>query len=501
MPKDMSILRDSGSERALLGTIVKNGKDALIDSQGIVRAKDFSLPINKAIFNCLETLADDPNCERFDIESIKAKAKTLGLNIYFQNPKDLEYLEYLEQASTAKENLPMFALQVKKYSIARDLYERYENAKNYLVNISGQESLSDIVRNAESNIVDFVTGADNGNTLEEIGKGIEDHVEEIISTEPVDQIGLPTGFPVYDRAIGGGPRPGTVTVIGARPKVGKSFLALNMGRNMALTGIPVLYLDTEMTKEYQTSRFLAMQADCPISLLETRKFNRNKELVSRVREAGKIISSIPFTYQCIAGMGHSEALALARRWLVRKVGFNQDGKANPCIIVYDYMKLTSGESLTKHTPEYIILGLMLTELHNFAVRYNVPILGFVQLNRDGIDGDDGSVIAGSDRILWLCSSMSFLRNKSDQDKDLQCGWEYGNKKLNILDTRMGAAFENEHDYLNLYSSLRPRTREEEATGFIREGLTFSAIVGTEQKKFENQSRDAQPNQGSGERKD
>ena len=47
-------------------------------------------------------------------------------------------------------------------------------------------------------------------------------------------------------AIGGGLRRGTVNVIGARPKTGKTLLAQNMGMNIAKQGVPVLDLDTEM---------------------------------------------------------------------------------------------------------------------------------------------------------------------------------------------------------------------------------------------------------------
>jgi len=58
--------------------------------------------------------------------------------------------------------------------------------------------------------------------------------------------GIPTGFPRYDSCIGGGFRRGTVNVVGARPKVGKSTFCLNVAKNVSFAGIPVLYLDTEM---------------------------------------------------------------------------------------------------------------------------------------------------------------------------------------------------------------------------------------------------------------
>lgn len=249
-----------------------------------------------------------------------------------------------------------------------------------------------------------------------------------------------------------------------------------MGRNITKLGIPVLYLDTELTESYQKDRLLSIVSQCPIRKLETGKFKYDQKYLEMIKGAVNEIKGYKLFYESIAGMSHTEALALARRWLVKHVGFNEKGEANDCVIIYDYMKLTSASQLTKVTPEYIMLGLMLTDMHNFAVKYSVPFLGFVQTNRDGIDNTDTSIIAGSDRILWLCSNMSVLRNKDETDIEMGSSWESGNKKLSILETRHGAGLEYETDYINLHAMLKPRVSEEHGTGFIREGLLHSQIA-------------------------
>lgn len=468
-------LRDAGSERALLGTIMRHGRNAFIDADSIVDPTDFGMGINKAIYTAIKHLADEDNCERFDLETIKMKVKALGLADYIATAKDIEYLELLDSVNFDTSNIPMFAMQIKKYSVARDLYQRYTDAAKYLESISGNESLSDIVREAESKIIDFVSGIDNGDRLVNLTDSINDYIEAVLEMEVVDQVGLPTGFPIWDECIGGGLRRGTVTVKAARPKTGKSFDALNIALNVAKRGIPVLYLDTELTEPYQKNRLICMNSGCPIWKFETRRFKHERDLVGSVIEASREINSIPLHYQSISGMSHTEALALARRWLVKHVGFNADGKANDCLIIYDYMKLTSGASLTKVTPEYIVLGLMLTEMHNFCVKYDLPILGYVQVNRDGIDVEDTSIVAGSDRILWLCSSLTIFKNKDESDAALGCGPEFGNKKLVVLETRQGSGLEVDGDYINLFASLRPGVSRDVANGLIREGLRCSQV--------------------------
>lgn len=466
-------LRDTGGERALLGTILKNGKDALIDADAIVDSTDFSLPINRAIYLSMKSLSEE-NCDRFDLESIKLKIRALGFGDLLNSTKDIEYLELLDSSNFAKDNIPLFAMQIKKYAVVRDLYDRYQSATKYLEGITGQEPLSEIINNAEGTIVDFTSGI-TPNTIEQLTKNIDEYIEEVLTKEEIDQVGIPTGFPIWDDAIGGGPRRGTIAVIGSRSKVGKSNLALNQSINIASRGIPVLYLDSELTKVLQQARMICMKSGCPIYAFETGKFRHNPEIVKNVKDASQVLNTMPLYYESISGMDISEVLQIVRRWLVRHVGFNAQGKANDCVIIYDYLKLTTGEELTKHTPEYIVLGLAITSMHDFAVKYDVPFITYVQLNREGIEGDDTSIIAGSDRILWLCSSMTILRNKDENDISLGCGFEHGNKKLRVLETRHGSGLEVDCDYINLKCSLRPGVSKLEACGSIREGLKYSDV--------------------------
>jgi replicative DNA helicase len=481
--KNIDNLKDCGSERAILGTILRAGKDALIDAESILDSSDFSLPINRAIYTGLQHLSEDPSCENFDTESLKLKIKALGMDSVLSTSKDIEYLELLDSVSFDISNIQMFAYQIKKLSVVRELYNKYNDSLNYISKISGNESLSEILQKAEGSIVDFISGADTSNSLVSLSDNMQAYVQRLIESEVIDQVGIPTGCTLWDEAIGGGLRKGTVSVIGSRSKVGKSWDAMNKARNIAKRyNIPVLYLDSELTESYQRDRLICIDSGCPISLFETRKFKYSRELVDAVKDSAQSLQSIPFKYQSISGMNNSEVMALVKRWLVKVVGFREDGKANDCVVVYDYLKLTSGAELTKVTPEYIILGLIMTDLHNFSIKYGIPILTYVQLNREGIDTEDTSAIAGSDRILWLCSNMSLLKNKDENDISMGNGWENGNKKVVILDTRHGSGL-NEGDYINIHASLRPNVNKTEACGHMKEGLLFSQVcTGYREKK-------------------
>jgi replicative DNA helicase len=72
---------------------------------------------------------------------------------------------------------------------------------------------------------------------------------------------LPLGFNPLDRALGGGLRVGEMLLIGGAQGTGKTTLALQMARNIALGGqATVLYLCFEHDEEYLLNRMVAMES-------------------------------------------------------------------------------------------------------------------------------------------------------------------------------------------------------------------------------------------------
>jgi hypothetical protein len=107
----------------------------------------------------------------------------------------------------------------------------------------------------------------------------------------------------------------------------------------------------------------------------------------------------------------------------------------------------TADSITSNIQEYQALGFQITSLHNFCVEYDCPCLSFVQLNRDGITKESTDVVSGSDRLIWLCTSFSIFKNKSD-DEIAEDSVENGNKKLVPIVARHGAGLDD-GDYINV----------------------------------------------------
>ena len=235
----------------------------------------------------------------------------------------------------------------------------------------------------------------------------------------------------------------SMDLIAARPKTGKSVLADNVALHVSKThNIPVLMLDTEMSKEDHINRLLANLTETEINDIAGSKFFDNDEKKDKIIQGASLIKSLPYDYISIAGRPFEETLSIAKRWLIKKVGYDEDGNLNDCLIIYDYLKLMTSASINNNLAEFQVLGFQITSLHNFCVENDCPCLSFVQLNRDGITKESTDVVSGSDRLVWLCTSFSIFKDKTEEER-LTDGVSSGNKKLIPIVSRHGPGIEDE----------------------------------------------------------
>ena len=443
------ILCDPASERAILAGICRYGEDAYLDVADIVQESSFTIDSNSIIYKCLKYLCENEQKPSIDVASIYSAAQDIGVANLFAKKEEAQHLKAIIDFPVTLENVRKFAAKIRKLEIARLLRKQLEQAGDKLLEINGNEPIASILGVAEDAVFNFSSLLnDTDNNPISIGKDIDDYIKSLEENK-VDQIGIPTGFPVYDKAIGGGLRKGTVNVIAARPKTGKTLLSDNIGFHIAHKHqIPVLNMDTEMNTVDHINRVLGMMTEVEINAIETGRFAESADTKTKIVNAAQELKSTKLFYKSIAGKPFEEQLAIMRRWILKEVGLNEDGTAKQCVIFYDYLKLMDSQGMNQDLKEYQVLGFMMTSLHNFAVRYQVPIVAFIQLNRDGITKESTDTASGSDRIIWLCSNFSIFKRKSDEEI-AEDGPTNGNRKLLPLVSRHGGGLDD-NDYINCH---------------------------------------------------
>lgn len=465
--KSNAILQDPGMERAILAGITTYGADCFFEVEDIVGVADFYWICNQELFKILTHLVHNEDTKTFDVPSIQAAAKMLGHDDFASGGKHAEYLDaIIDETGSSKDNIRSLVVAVYKLSLARRGYMAAATIQNNLKKITGAEDVDSIISQIEGPIFDF-TGQimDQSASVVSLGQRFGD-VMTTLSETPQDIIGLPTGFPAWDTAIGGGFRPATVNVVGARPKIGKSFMCINIARNMAENKIPVLYLDTELTSDTQLHRLTSLVSGVDLEHIETGKFKHSPQESEALWGCQKHIEGLQIDHFSVAGLAPHSIMSIARRWLSKNVGFTNSGAAKPCLIIYDYLKLMDDGGFKNNLQEYQLLGFLITAMHNFAVKFKLPILATVQLNRDGVEKEGAEVVSGSDRIVWLCSSFTILKKKiqTELNEDPPSN---GTKKLVVTDTRFGSGMES-GEYINIIDKLE--------VGKMTEGKPFSAIT-------------------------
>ena len=466
-------LFNPAAERAVLAGLCQYGLDAYLEVD-FVDEDCFNDTMNQVLFSCIHKSVMEGS--KVDLTSILSAASDLGISDQLNNKEEIGFIRSLFNFPIHKENVASHAAKIAKLKLARQLQKTLAACSQQLGDISGDEDVLDIVSKIEEPLLD-ATGSiyeSSDKKTEIIGADVKDYVEYLISN-PSDYAGIPSGFPQYDNAIGGGLRRKSVDLVAARPKVGKSMFGDAVAMHVAgKLGIPVLMLDTEMGRQDHQNRILACLSGVDVRRISTGQFGENPTELEKVQAAAEELEKMPYHYISIAGQPFDNILSIARKWIYQHVGFDDNGKTNDCLIVYDYLKLMGGESISSSMQEYQVLGFQITKLHNFCVKYDVPCLSFVQLNRDGITKESTDVVSGSDRLIWLCTSFTIFKLKSEEEIATD-GVAHGNRKLVPVVARHGGGLDD-GDYISvkMFGNI----------GRIEESRTRNQIHNTNQQREE-----------------
>jgi replicative DNA helicase len=406
-------LSDIGAERAILASLIQGGTDAYLQVCDLINYETFSNSNNQILYRCIEKVIQ--NNQSVDVP----------VNI---------------------SNVISFAAQIKKFEFARNIKKLTQKIAKDIDSVTGSEPIDEIISILENPVTDFLREDTSGKLPEKIGQNIEEYLS-FLGENKCDIVGIPTGFSRYDEAIGGGLRRKCVDLISARPKVGKTVFADNVAINVCTKGIPVLMLDTEMGKEDHLNRILSNLSGVPINEIATGKFVDDQEKYEKVVLASQKLAKLPYSYVSVAGKPFEQILNIIKRWIVQEVKTDETGKTKDCLIIYDYLKLMSSDSINNNIQEYQALGFQITSLHNLCVKLDIPCLSFVQLNRDGITRESTDTVSGSDRLIWLCTSFSIFKLKSPEEL-AEDGPNAGNRKLVPIVSRHGSGLDD-GNYINM----------------------------------------------------
>lgn len=219
--------------------------------------------------------------------------------------------------------------------------------------------------------VDALTDtADSGETIE-FQKSMGETLELIRERMrlPGGDIMAWSGIDSLDRGTHGGLRANQLTILAARPSVGKSSLACQYATASAEKG-PVLFVTLEMTSQELTERILVQRARVDFSRL--RDGTQSPQDLDCLVNAASELAGVTMEVMDASRVTVQDVIAKARSIKRRK------GKLS--LVVIDYLQLLTPDD--RRAPREQQVAGMTRELKNGAKALSCPILCLAQMNRE-----------------------------------------------------------------------------------------------------------------------
>ena len=246
MTEQFEILASLEAEQSVLGAILIDNDSANLLTD--LTPKDFFSDKNGLIFKTAMSMISDGL--PVDVITLDAELGRRGLS---EETGGLAFLIDLHQNTPSAANVGRYARLVSESAAERELRFAAEQIERLATERDGRP-IAD--RQAEAvALLDKISGTAAGRSeemsYEDAIRATLHHWERISETDGM--LGFSTGFSNLDEATGGLQR-GNLTVIGARPGMGKSVLAENIARHCAKNGLSVRFQSYEMSGVELTQR-------------------------------------------------------------------------------------------------------------------------------------------------------------------------------------------------------------------------------------------------------
>lgn len=383
-------------------------KNAIINVGDILLPEDFYKPAHAKIYDTILKLYEKR--EPIDILSVTAKLtnenllKEIGGNSYLT--------ELIESVPTSA-HVEHYAKIVKEKRILRDLIkasaEITENA------VDATEDIETMLDAIEQKVfaISQQSFSQKFIKLKDELQGAYERIEKI-HQEGSKIRGVATGFSEIDNQLSGMQKSDLI-VLGARPSLGKTSLALDIARYASLNEKePVVIFSLEMSREQIVDRIIGAEAQIPVWELRTGRLKNDEDFeciqhaLNKLSEAKLFIDDTP------------SPTILQMRSMARRL----QAENGLSLIIVDYLQLiqprSNFESIVQQVTE------LSRGLKSMARELNIPVLALSQLSREVDKRDNkrprlsdlresGAIEQDADVVMFLYRKDADRGNPNNED--------------------------------------------------------------------------------------
>jgi len=353
------------AERSVLGALMLD-KDAIIKVANLLREGDFYKDDHNMIYEAMVELYEKH--EPIDVLSLSNRLEEKG---QLDKIGGSSYLATLVNSVPSSSNVAHYAKVVQKKSTLRKLITTASEIVE--LGYREEEDVEKILDEAEQKLFaisqkylkqDFIPIRSileaAFNRIDELHKG--DHKLR----------GIPTGFPDMDSILAGLQKSDLV-ILAARPSIGKTTLALDLARQIAVKEkIPVGIFSLEMSSDQLIDRMLAAESGVDLWRLRTGRLKTGDgdDDFQRIGQAMGILSEAPIFIDDAGSANVMEIRTMARRL---------QSEQNVGLIIIDYLQLMEGRRSSDNRVNEI--SEISRALKQLARELNIPVVALSQLSR------------------------------------------------------------------------------------------------------------------------
>lgn len=401
--EDIQVMPQSiEAEQAVLGCIINNSSK-LDEIEMYIDKNDFYLDKHKCLFKAIkELVAEDHSVDLITLlEELKCTDK-------LQEAGGVSYITELS-SSGIYSNAIDYAKIVKDKSDRRKLIR---TGRDLITKSFEDKEINQVLEYVEDSIYSVSNSKDSSQVVD-IGQALEDVLLSIESNYKNGGkiLGATTGFLEIDKTISGLQK-GDFIIVAARPSMGKTAFALNIGQ-YASKDSSVAIFSLEMTKRQLMERLLA--AKCLVDYSSLKTGNLNDKQFEKI---GMAIGDLSNRKISIDDDSTSLNDIKAKcRYLKARKGLD--------VVIIDYLQLieSTGNSYSREQE----IAKISRELKKLAKKLEITIIALSQLSRapeQRLDHrpllsdlrESGSIEQDADIIMMLYRDEYY--NKDSEDHNL-----------------------------------------------------------------------------------
>ena len=352
------------AEQSILGAMLVYPSLVRMAIDQDLHAEEFYVEAHQRIYRCMMDLIDSG--QSVDITTLITR---LNDTEQLALAGGADYVIKLSDSAVSSANGIFYIDIIKERYHLRRLIETAEQIAEE--GFDTGSSLDEVLDHAEKEILE-VTRSRRASEFQSSKEVVSRVIKELVALRESDNhiTGVRTGYQDLDRMTNGFQR-GDLIILAARPAMGKTALALNLGMYTALRNPgAVAFFSLEMPADSLMKRLLSAKSQVEGNKL--RGGNITDEELNRLNEAGNELGAAKIFIDDSASIKVSQIFSKCRK-LMSEHGLS--------LIVIDYLQLISGSGRNSGDNRQQEVSEISRNLKILAKEMNCPVIALSQLSR------------------------------------------------------------------------------------------------------------------------